>query len=212
MRGRLFLVLISFSLLGVLVVALFLVRLLPKSAFEPQKLETVPKTLDAPPITFLDPSRGDMNAKYTLVEYGDYSCVLCRQIEPDIQAWVTEAPNNRRTVWKDAPDAITHPESIAAAMAARCAQDQGKFWEYHDRLMSGGTALTADNLKSLAESLNLNMESFDKCVSSEVTRPIIEHGLEEAVALKISGTPTLYLNGALYTGPLSLEAFRKSTK
>ncbi|HBU27725.1 TPA: hypothetical protein DEB00_01245 [Candidatus Uhrbacteria bacterium] len=196
------------SILAVTILAIFVLVLLPDSALQKPTITEIPQTLESPVLTFLDPIRGSEDAHITLVEYGDYSCPLCKTLETDLVTLLTEAPGQRRLIWKDAPNVQAHPDAFTLAMAARCAQDQGAFWEFHDVLFSSLVVLHADQLQSSAENLGLDGDLFSTCMSSNNTRPIVQHTLEEAIALGITSTPTLYINGHLYTGPLTLTGIR----
>lgn len=205
MRARILIGL--FGILGLTVLVVLLLAVLPDRAFAPQTLEEIPSALDAPEITFIDPMRGNPDARVTIVEYGDYLCPLCQQLAPDMQALIEEAPQKRRFVWKDAPNIDAHPEAMSVALAARCAQDQGAFWPYYDALFAArGTLSSALELEQLAAQLNLDVDAFANCMASEVTRPVILHTLQEALSLGINGTPTFYINGTLYTGSLTKSA------
>ncbi|HJN84696.1 MAG TPA: thioredoxin domain-containing protein, partial [Patescibacteria group bacterium] len=92
-----------------------------------------------------------------------------------------------------------------AAMAARCAQNQGLFWDMHDKMMQQGVGLGAENIKNMATEVGLDIAAFDNCMSSEITRPVVNHTLDEAVALDLTGTPTIFINGTEYTGPLTKD-------
>lgn len=204
------------SVLAVTVLVIFVIVLLPKSAFErgDEALADIPETLTEPRLTFIDPVRGAQNAAVTIVEYGDFLCPLCQSIAPDLRAIVEAAPARRRFIWKDAPDTNAHPAAITVAMAARCAQDQGAFWPYYDRLMEArGAYATAEQLQTLATEGALNASVFSACMSAQVTRPVVLHTLAEAFALGVDGTPALYINGVVYTGALTrtaMEAYLES--
>lgn len=202
------LLLIFVSILALVVLVVFTSVVLPNPSRRPAGLTTVPDQLSEPPITIIDPIRGNPDANVTIVEYGDYVCPECHVVEPVLSQLIAEAPHQRRLVWKDAPNTQLHPLSATAAMAARCAQDQGAFWAYHDALLASNSTITAESLATLANTLNLNVDSFDRCMSEEVTRPVVEHTLEEAISLGVNGTPAIFLNGALYEGALTLEALR----
>ena len=200
-----------FGILGLTVLVVLFLVVLPERVLAPKELADLPKTLDTPVITFIDPIRGNPDARVTIVEYGDYLCPLCQQLAPDIKALVEEKPQQRRFVWKDAPNVDAHAEAMTVALAARCAQDQGAFWPYYDRLFDArGTLSSALELEQLAAQLTLNVSAFNACMASEVTRPVVLHTLQEAFSLGVQNSPTLFINGALYTGPLTktgIEAF-----
>ncbi|NQV12484.1 thioredoxin domain-containing protein [Candidatus Uhrbacteria bacterium] len=198
--------LLILSLLAVTTLAIFLIVVIPEKVIQKQEIEAVPTKLESPPISFIDPIRGNPNANITIIEYGDFDCPLCKTVESELQAVIAESPNKRRLIWKDAPNVGAHPNSFVAAMAARCAQDQGYFWDMHDKMLELGSSLTADGIKNTAKQIGLDVGIFDNCMSSEVTRPVVQHTLDEAIALDLTGTPTIFINGNLYSGALTREA------
>jgi protein-disulfide isomerase len=195
------------SALGLLVITFFLVssRAPQEEAPDDSSLAT-PPVLTEPPITYLDPSLGSIDAAVTIVEYGDYACGPCQQASFAIEEWVKAKPKARRFVWKDAPNADLHPEALTAAYAGRCSQNQGAFWAMYKALMEARGSLNAQNIRTLAVNLGLDRESFDACMAGEYPQAMVKRTLEEALALNIVGTPSVYMNGTLYTGALTLDA------
>jgi len=204
--------LILFSILSITILAIFILISLPEQKEEQKELSNIPETLTEPEITFIDPVLGASDARITIVEFSDYDCPLCKTIEPELRAFIQEVPNRRRLIWKDAPNTNAHPQALDAAIAARCAQDQGQFWEYHDKLLKNGFIINAQNLLNTAGELNLNQQTFQNCIASKITLPIIEHTLNEAKALGVTGTPTIFLNGKEYKGPLTTESLNQAAK
>lgn len=200
------------GILAATILGVFLLVLLPDRVLQDPELSAIPESIDAPVITFIDPIRGSEDAKITIVEYGDFACPLCQSLEPDIATLIAEAPRQRRLIWKDAPNVGIHPEAFTLAQAARCGQDQGKFWEFHDQLLSSPLNPNASQLRTIAENLGMDGETFTACMASGVTRPVVEHTLEEAIALDVTSTPAIYINGELYTGPLSLTGLREAVE
>jgi protein-disulfide isomerase len=196
------------SVLSITVLTVFILVVLPDKAFEDKaELEDVPEILSEPRITFIDPIFGSEDANITIVEYGDYLCPLCQTIAPELKALIEEAPRKRRLIWKDAPNIEVHDSAITIAMAARCAQNQGEFWTYNNKILeSHGSISTAEQLKNLALQIGLDESRFTSCMISEVTRPVVLHTLQEAIAVGATGTPTLFINGKLYTGAITKDA------
>lgn len=193
--------------LGVVVILFFfLANTKPAQEESPTTLAETPTILTSPPITYLDPSLGATDAKVTLVEYGDYTCAPCQQAAYAMEEWVKLKPKARRFVWKDAPNSDAHPDALTAAYAGRCAQNQGVFWAMHKALMDTRGSLNAQNIRTLAVNIGLNGESFDACMAGENPKAMVERTLREALALNIAGTPSVYINGTLYTGALTLDA------
>mgnify|MGYP001595759751 FL=1 len=156
-----------------------------------------------PSVTFVDPSLGKADAKVTMVVFGDYGCEACADFDTVRLDLVAEDfPNDLRIVWKDMPNTSQHPEALNAAIAARCAEDQNKFWEYHTLLMQNTTTLGAELYMALATQLELKEKSFTSCFSEQTPAPIVQQTYEEGLALGIATTPTIYVNGVRYTGSL----------
>ena len=118
-----------------------------------------------------------------------------------------------RFEWRDF--AYLGQESRTAAQAARAAQYQGKFWEYHDALyqnqgsINGGT-FSAEKLIELAEEVGLGTESFESDLLSGRFEPVVQRDLQEAQEAGIQGTPSSTVNGERLVGPQPLEAFEQA--
>jgi protein-disulfide isomerase len=160
----------------------------------------------APLITIADPSVGPATAAVTIVDYGDYGCLACSRLDSVLQNLSATYGNRIRIVWKDMPNSSAHSEAIDAAVAARCAGKQNKFWEYHNLLMQNQTALSAELYTTLASTLKLKASSFANCVNNQETLALVERGFDEGAALKITATPTLWINGERYSGDLTERA------
>lgn len=168
---------------------------------------TITYTDQAPPtsptVTFLDPALGNSNAPITMVVFGDYDCPACADFDETILNLMTDDfPNDLRIIWKDMPNTSQHPEALNAAIAARCAQEQKKFWEYHTLLMRSHTLLSTNLYTTLANELVLDLQPFTQCLEDKAPAPMIQQTYNEGVALNIATTPTVYLNGTRYTGTL----------
>ena len=146
---------------------------------------------------------GDAKAPVTIVEYGDYQCPFCeRYFQQNESAFIKQYVNTgkARFVWKDY--AFLGQESIWAAEAARCANDQNKFWEYHNYLYShqgaeNSGAFSKANLKKFASALGLNMNQFNKCIDTDKYASFIQQENQAASAIGVNGTPATFINGLL---------------
>ena len=107
---------------------------------------------------------GADEAVVTLVEYGDFQCPFCRATTPVIKRLMAEHKGRLRLVWKDSP-LPSHPDARPAAEAARCAADQGKFWDYHDKLFDNQKSLNKGKLRDYAKQVKLDQAAFDSCVN-----------------------------------------------
>jgi protein-disulfide isomerase len=113
-----------------------------------------------------------------------------------------------KLVWKDFPLTSIHPEAFKASEAAHCAGDQGKYWEYHDRLFQNQRALQVDQLKKHAADLGLDAKAFDACLDSGKHGDRVRAGLKEGTALGVGSTPSIYINGRLVMGAQPFEALQ----
>ncbi len=149
---------------------------------------------------------GDPNAKIALVEYGDFQCPYCRQFALDAERRIADAyvkTGKASLTYKYLPILDPGPqdgESHWAASAAECANQQGKFWEYHDKLFSVwqgenvGT-LTKANLKKYAADLGLDAAKFNPCLDNDQTSGIVQADVTAARQASVRGTPAFFLNG-----------------
>jgi protein-disulfide isomerase len=147
--------------------------------------------------------RGPQTALVTVVEYADYECPYCQQAQAALDKLEASYKGKLALVFKDMPLPM-HAHAQKAAEASRCAEAQGKYWEYHDLLFTN-KQLDISGLKDAARQLKLDEAAFDKCLASGATVPMIKASSEEAQALGVQGTPTLFINGRFYSGALSYE-------
>lgn len=147
------------------------------------------------------PSRGPTNAPVTLVEFADYQCPYCRAIYPELQKLEHQFHDRLRVVYKDMPLPM-HQYAEKAAEAARCARQQGKFWQFHDHLFVASD-LDVPHLKELASKLGLNSKRFHKCLDSGSQAKAVTADLDQGKKLGITGTPGLFINGHFVSGAVS---------
>lgn len=160
------------------------------------------------------PALGPDTAPITIVEFSDYQCPFCAAAEPTLQKLISSYPGEIRVVYRDFPLEELHPSAHSAAQAARCANDQGQFWTYHDLLFSGGAGarnqmVSEESLLNHAQNLNLDMELFRGCMDSEKHASAVDRDIEEGRRLGVTGTPTFYINGRPLVGARPLEDFVK---
>ena len=111
-----------------------------------------------------------------------------------------------RLVFRDFPLA-NHANAQPAAEAANCAWEQGKFWEYHDRLFQNQRALGAAQLKQYAADLGLQVEEFNACLDGGRYRQDVVQDLQDGQRLGVRGTPAFFINGRFISGAQSFETF-----
>lgn len=155
------------------------------------------------------PVRGAVGAPVTIVEFSDFHCPFCRKVQPVLTQLLSRYDQKIRVVYKDLPLDSLHPQARAAAEAARCAGDQGHFWEYHDKLYAGPADGSAATLQQLAEGLGLDATQFEACRSSRKYQTAVQKDLVEGASLGITGTPGFFINGRFLSGAQPLEAFAR---
>jgi protein-disulfide isomerase len=165
--------------------------------------------ISEPTISVINPSRGKPDAAITIIEFGDYTCEHCRDVSVSINAIREEFPDAIRQVWKDFPNEELNSEATSAAIAARCAEQQGKFWTYNELLYTQMNVLGTSVYNSTASALELDEDKFAKCVSSREPLPKIQKDFEEGLELEITALPTLFINGERYVGALSTSKLRE---
>ena len=151
-------------------------------------------------------ARGPADAPVKLVEYADYECPYCQQIQPTVERLEAEFKGKLSFVYKDFPLPM-HPNAQKAAEASRCAQAQGKYWEFHD-LLTSSKALDPAALKAHARTLKLDTAAFDKCLDGGEKVAAIKADQAEAQTLGLQGTPSFFINGRYISGTLSYERLR----
>jgi protein-disulfide isomerase len=155
------------------------------------------------------PMRGTPNAPVTVVEFSDFECPFCKQAHPTLKQLLERYPGKVRLAYRDFPLDSIHPQARRAAEAARCAHDQGKFWEYHDVLFTQSPRLGTDDLRRYAEQVGLDVTKFDGCVAAGVHKAGVQRDLDEGNRLGITGTPAFFINGRPLTGTQPIEAFTR---
>ncbi len=153
------------------------------------------------------PSLGPANAPITLVEFADFQCPYCRQWEQaTYQPLLAAYPGKIRIVYRDLPLTSIHPNAMPAAEAAQCANEQGKFWPFHDKLFSSET-LSDDVYKQYAQDLQLDMTKFNACLTNHTYAKAIQADSDFAVNLGVNSTPTFFVNGLAIIGAQPLAQF-----
>ncbi|MSO81964.1 MAG: thioredoxin [Acidobacteria bacterium] len=167
--------------------------------------------LDAPRYTVEvspdDPALGNASAAVTLVEFSDFQCPFCARVMPTLKR-VQEAYGNRvRIVWKDFPLTSIHPQAFKAAEAGQCAQEQGKFWELHDRLFANQQALQPEALKKYAADAGLDAAKFNACLDTAKYGDRVQKQMGVGTGLGVGSTPTVFINGRQVSGAHPYEVF-----
>ncbi len=165
--------------------------------------------VDTPPIKITaatlvengSPRLGEKDAPVTIVEFGDYQCFFCNKFYHDTEKkLVSDFVDTGKISWVFKDFTIIGPDSVSAAIGARCAADQNMFWEYHDILYenwdgeNNGWA-SAEHLEEFAVLIGLNQKEWLECVQSGKHVPSLQASNDDAKALGISGTPAFFIIG-----------------
>jgi protein-disulfide isomerase len=150
------------------------------------------------------PSIGREDAPVNIVIFADFQCPYCQRSAAFLRQVREKNERNVRVVFRHFPLPM-HPQAGKASEAAECARDQGKFWELHDRLFSNQKALGVSDLKRFAQELELDAETFATCLDSGRTVPRLEADVAAGRSYGVSGTPTIFVNGRLWSGAPSVD-------
>lgn len=157
-----------------------------------------------------DPARvrGNAKAPVMIIEFSDYQCPYCHQVEPTIKAVLAKYGDQVSFAYRDFPLSNIHQHAEMAAEASRCALEQGKFWEYHDQLFKAAN-LDKDSLMSYAREARLDEKQFESCVTTEKYKADIDEDLQEGRKAGVTGTPAFFINGVPTSGAQQQDAFTR---
>jgi protein-disulfide isomerase len=160
----------------------------------------------------IDPARvrGNPKARVMIVEFTDFQCPYCGEAEATLKSVLAKHEGVVALAFRDLPLTQIHPQAMMAAEAARCAGEQGKFWEYHDLLFANQNKLDRPGLLEKAHTLNLDEKQFDSCLSSEKYKAQIQQDSQEGMRNGVSGTPGFFINGIFMSGAQPEMVFEKS--
>lgn len=167
-----------------------------------QKLETPIKVAIGD-----SPVRGPKDAPMTLVEFSDFQCPYCGQAQPMLKELEAKYKGKMKLVFKNFPLTQAHENAMPAALAAWAAQQQGKFFEYHDLLFQRQKDLQESTLVATAKDVKLDLNRFNKDRTSAQAKAAIEKDMQLGILLNVQSTPTLIFNGVAMPAGLPLEAY-----
>ena len=154
------------------------------------------------------PFKGPENAKITIVEFTDFECPFCSRAHETIEQVLKEYEGKIKFVRKDFPLAF-HKNAMNAHLAANCAQDQKKYWEYTEKLWTNKDKLEVDNLKAYANELGFNTQEFNTCLDSQKYKSKIETDINEGQKYGVRGTPAFFINGKMLSGARPYGDFKE---
>jgi len=158
------------------------------------------------------PARGKPTAPVTIVEFGDFQCPYCAQAEATLQAVLAKHPDDVRLVFRHFPLTELHPNAQISAVAAVCADQQGKFWELHDAMYRDQGALSAAALQVAAARAGVDTDRYAQCMQDPQALQVINSDLRAGTEAGVAGTPAFFVNGRPLGGNVPLEAFEAILK
>lgn len=138
-------------------------------------------------------AKGPSGAQIILVEFSDFQCPACGGAYPAVKKILSDYSGKVRLVFQHFPLNF-HPLARPAAYASECAAEQGKFWEYHDKIFENQPALSEENLKKWAKDLSLNLSDFNSCLDNQKHKIKVDEGVSLGNEIGVGGTPTFYVN------------------
>jgi protein-disulfide isomerase len=142
------------------------------------------------------PAMGDEKARIAIVEFSDYQCPFCvmhanQALPPIVTDYVKTG--KVRYFFKDFPIDAVHPQAFKGAEAARCAGEQGKYWEMHDRLLRNQQPQVVNELAAYALALGLDVPKFQQCLDNGTYAAQVRKDIQEGTKYRVQGTPTFFV-------------------
>jgi len=154
------------------------------------------------------PSKGPANAPVTIVAFSDFECPYCSKANESLDQVLETYGDKVRIVFRDFPLSF-HANAKKAAEAGHCADDQGKFWEMHDKMFENQRALQVDDLKAYAKEVGVDAAKFDACLDEGKKADLVAKNMADGEAVGVTGTPAFFINGKMLAGALPFEEFQK---
>lgn len=162
-------------------------------------------------VTAADHILGKKDAKVTVIEYSDFQCPFCSQIEPALAQMMKDFPNDVRMIYRHFPLSF-HENAQKAAEASECAAKLGgndAFWKMHDKLFANQQTLGTELYTRLAGELGLNAANFKKCLDSGETAAIVNSDMASGNDAGVNGTPATFINGKLISGAVPYATLKQ---
>lgn len=163
-------------------------------------------------VTTDDPSLGSASAKITIVEFADFGCPYSKEESYVVRTLAQQYGDKVRFIYRDFPLTDLHPQAELAAEAGDCAQDQGKFWEMHDKMFSNQDDLSRDRLVQMAQELGLATGQFISCLDQGVHKDEVAQDYQDGLNAGVYGTPTFFINGNKVDGAIPSDVFNSLLK
>jgi NhaA family Na+:H+ antiporter len=151
------------------------------------------------------PIRGNAEAPLEVQIYSDLQCPACKGSEPALKQAIAKYGDRAKFVWNDFPLMSIHPNARNAANAARCAEEQGKFFDYTDQLFANqaswqGLSRLEDSFKAFAAAIGLNGDQFSQCYADKKYDSLVMDDVAEGNRNGVRATPTFIIDGKVHNG------------
>lgn len=154
------------------------------------------------------PRWGKAGAPVEIVEFSDFQCPYCTRGAATLDQVKEHYGDKVTIVYRHFPLPM-HDRADEGAAASECANEQGKFWEYHDQLFANQRAMSDQDLRTYAQNVGLDMKKFDECYQSGRHEKTVQQDIEDGAKIGMSGTPGFYINGRMLAGAQPFEAFKQ---
>ena len=157
--------------------------------------------------------KGNKDAKVTIIEFSDFQCPFCERFVSGALPQIEEnyiKTGKVKLIFKDFPLDSIHPYATPAALAARCAGEQGKFWEMHDLIFTNQASLSSTPYRTWATQLGLDTTKFNDCVANKKYLSAIRKDTLEGQQAGVRGTPAFLVNGQLISGAQPFPIFQQA--
>jgi protein-disulfide isomerase len=158
------------------------------------------------PVSGVDHTIGPPHAAITLVEYGDFECPSCKQAAPAVKLMLEHFTGRVRFAFRHFPLEEVHPHALLAAEAAEIAGGQGKFWQMHDLLFDNQLHLKAQQLRSYAEQLQLDMARYTAELDDHIYLQRVREHQQSGRGSGVRSTPGFFINGKIQDVSFGLES------
>jgi protein-disulfide isomerase len=183
-----------------------------QSFIEQLKLKTAVRVSLEPPrqkiATADSPAQGPASAPIEIVEFSDFQCPFCYRSFPTVKQVLSTYSGKIRFVYRNYP-LPNHAQARPAAEAAQCANEQGQFWPYHDRLFADQSKLGTDDLKASAAALGMDAARFNACLDSHKYKARVDADMQAGNEAGVNGTPAFFINGRLLSGAQPFDEFKR---
>jgi protein-disulfide isomerase len=156
------------------------------------------------------PKTQNVKQKIVLVEFSDFQCPFCGEANKTVNQFMKAHQEEVTLVYKHFPLTQIHPEAIPAAKAAWAANQQGKFWQYHDKLFAQQDNLGDKLYINIANKLNLDIEKFNQDRYGDAAELAIKQDVEIAEKLGVQGTPFFVMDGRVFEGAVPLSVLESA--